>query len=63
MKLGLLADIHEQTRQLQKALVVLQRHGAERFVVLGDVFDTGKRNEGPLWSGAWPSILSGRGST
>jgi predicted phosphodiesterase len=45
MKLGLLADIHEHTRRLQKAIAVLQEHGAERFVVLGDVFDTGKRIE------------------
>jgi predicted phosphodiesterase len=45
MKLGILADIHEHTRQLQKAIDVLQQHGAERFVVLGDVFETGKRIE------------------
>jgi predicted phosphodiesterase len=45
MKLGLLADIHEHTRELQKAITVLQQHGAERFVVLGDVFETGKRIE------------------
>ena len=45
MKLGLLADIHEQTRQLRKAIDVLQQHGADRFAVLGDVFDTGKRIE------------------
>jgi predicted phosphodiesterase len=45
MKLGLLADIHEQTRQLQKAITLLQQHGAEQFVVLGDVFETGKRIE------------------
>jgi len=45
MKLGLLADIHEHTRELHKAIEVLQGHGAERFVVLGDVFDTGKRIE------------------
>jgi hypothetical protein len=45
VKLGLLADIHEHTRRLHKAIAVLQRHGAERFVVLGDVFDTGKRIE------------------
>jgi hypothetical protein len=43
VKLGILADIHEHTRRLQKAIVVLRQHGAERFVVLGDVFDTGKR--------------------
>ncbi len=45
MKLGLLADIHEQTRQLRKAIAMLQRHGADRFVVLGDVFELGKRME------------------
>jgi hypothetical protein len=42
MKLGLLADIHEQTAQLRTAIDVLQRHGADRFVVLGDVFELGK---------------------
>jgi predicted phosphodiesterase len=45
MKLGLLADIHENTRELQKAIAVLGEHGAERFVVLGVVFETGKRIE------------------
>lgn len=45
MKLGLLADIHEHTRELQKAIAALTQHGAERFVVLGDVFETGKRIE------------------
>ena len=45
MKLGLLADIHEQTKQLRTAIAVLQQHGAERFVVLGDVFELGKRME------------------
>ncbi len=45
MKLGILADIHEQTRELRKAIAVLQEHSADRFVVLGDVFETGKRIE------------------
>jgi Calcineurin-like phosphoesterase superfamily domain len=45
MKLGLLADIHEQTDHLRKAINVLQQHGADRFVVLGDVFEMGKRIE------------------
>jgi hypothetical protein len=45
MKLGLLADIHEQTKELGKAIAVLQQHGADRFVVLGDVFETGNRME------------------
>jgi predicted phosphodiesterase len=45
MKLGILADIHEHTRELQEAIGVLQQHGAKCFVVLGDVFETGKRIE------------------
>jgi hypothetical protein len=45
MKLGILADIHEHTEQLRKAIAVLQEHGADRFVVLGDVFEMGKRLE------------------
>jgi hypothetical protein len=45
MKLGLLADIHEQAKKLRKAIAVLQRYGAERFVVLGDIFEMGKQME------------------
>ena len=45
MRLGILADIHEHTRQLQRAIAVLRQHGVERFVVLGDVFEMGKRME------------------
>jgi hypothetical protein len=45
MKLGILADIHEHVKELRWAIDVLTRHGAERFVVLGDVFETGKRLE------------------
>ena len=45
MKLGLLADIHEHTKQLRNAIGVLQQHGADCFVVLGDVFEMGKRIE------------------
>ena len=45
MKLGLLADIHEQADRLRKAIDLLQQNGADRFVVLGDVFEMGKRIE------------------
>jgi hypothetical protein len=45
MKLGLLADIHEHTRNLHKSVAVLQQHRAARFVVLGDVFEIRKRIE------------------
>jgi Calcineurin-like phosphoesterase superfamily domain len=45
MKLGILADIHEHVEELRRAIDVLSRLGADRFVVLGDVFETGKRVE------------------
>jgi hypothetical protein len=45
MRLGILADIHEHAKELQKAIAMLRQHGADRFVVLGDVFGTGKRIE------------------
>ena len=45
MKLGILADIHEHVRELRRAIDVLRGLGAERFVVLGDVFETGQRIE------------------
>jgi len=43
MKLGILADIHEHDEELRKAIDVLRKHGADRFVVLGDVCEMGKR--------------------
>ena len=45
MKLGILADIHEHVEELRRAIDVLSRHGSDRFVVLGDVFETGKHIE------------------
>lgn len=45
MKLGLLADIHEETGRLRRALDWLEVHSPGRIVVLGDVFDTGARME------------------
>jgi hypothetical protein len=43
MKLGILADIHEDLDHLRWALAVLREQGTDRFVVLGDVcgMDTG----------------------
>ncbi|MCI0462341.1 MAG: metallophosphoesterase [Gemmataceae bacterium] len=43
MRIGILADIHEDVEALRLALERLRQGGAEQFVVLGDVFDTGKR--------------------
>lgn len=45
MKLGILADIHEQDDELRKGIDVLKRHGADCFIVLGDVCDAGRRLE------------------
>ncbi|MFO0950661.1 MAG: metallophosphoesterase family protein [Isosphaeraceae bacterium] len=44
MKLGLLADIHEDVERLSEAIERLRSLGAERFVMLGDVFDAGDRD-------------------
>src|SRR6516165_10278339 len=38
MRIGILADIHEYEDELRRALAVLKEHGADRFVVLGDVY-------------------------
>lgn len=43
MRLGLLADIHEEVEHLRRAVDLLHACGVSKFVVLGDVFDTGKR--------------------
>src|SRR3954447_12392386 len=43
MKLGLLADIHEDIDRLRLAVDRLAALGAERYVMLGDVFDHGDR--------------------
>jgi hypothetical protein len=43
MRLGILADIHEETGRLEAAIELLRRHGTDRFVTLGDLFETGRR--------------------
>jgi len=43
MKLGLLTDIHERVELLRIALDHFHQEQVDRIVVLGDVFDTGKR--------------------
>jgi hypothetical protein len=45
MKLGILADIHENADELRQAIAILEKHGIDRFVVLGDVFEMGHRIE------------------
>ena len=43
MKLGILADIHEDLGHLRAALNVLRESGADRYIILGDVFEMGHR--------------------
>lgn len=43
MRIGILADIHEDLDNLRWALSALRGRGVDRLVVLGDVFDTGHR--------------------
>lgn len=45
MRLGLLADIHEETNLLRAAIKRLRYEGVDRFVTLGDVFETGQHLE------------------
>jgi hypothetical protein len=42
MRLGILADIHEDVPRLTLALQHLRREGVQQVVLLGDVFDTGR---------------------
>ena len=42
MKLGILSDIHEANDYLTRAIDELTRRGVEQFVLLGDLFETGK---------------------
>ncbi|MCO6457841.1 MAG: metallophosphoesterase family protein [Pirellulaceae bacterium] len=45
MKLGLLADIHEQVDALREALDALRRLAVDQIVVLGDLVASGERME------------------
>ncbi len=45
MRLGILADIHEDLEHLRRALAVLQDQKVDRLVLLGDIFETGGRIE------------------
>ena len=45
MRLGLLADIHEEVDLLRSALAHFARCGVDQVVVLGDIFETGRNIE------------------
>jgi predicted phosphodiesterase len=56
MKIGILADIHEDVPRLVLALDLLRREGVDRVVLLGDLFDTGRR------IGETVALLAGAGA-
>ncbi len=43
MRMGLLADIHEDVDRLAAAIGHCRREGADRLLTLGDIFETGER--------------------
>jgi hypothetical protein len=43
MRIGLLADIHEDVERLGAAIARCRREGADRLYTLGDIYETGKR--------------------
>jgi predicted phosphodiesterase len=43
MKLGLLTDIHEQVEFLRIALDRFRQDPVDQVVVIGDIFETGRR--------------------
>lgn len=43
MRIGILADIHEQVECLEPAIEMLRDAGADRIITLGDLCETGRR--------------------
>jgi hypothetical protein len=43
MRIGLLADIHEDVEGLRAAISLCRREGVDRLLTLGDIFETGER--------------------
>jgi hypothetical protein len=43
MRIGLLADIHEDVEALSSAIWTCRRAGVDRLLTLGDIFETGER--------------------
>jgi Calcineurin-like phosphoesterase superfamily domain len=43
MRMGLLADIHEDVDRLEKSIARCRQEGADRLFTLGDIFETGAR--------------------
>src|SRR5437016_3516617 len=43
MRIGLLADIHEDVERLNAAIARCRREGADRLLTLGDIYQDGRR--------------------
>jgi hypothetical protein len=74
MKMGLLADIHEDVERLAAAIARCRCEGADRLYTLGDIFETGKRfaqavnllrdaDVGGVWGNHEFGLFAGRGSS
>jgi predicted phosphodiesterase len=45
MRLGLLADVHESVSELDASLEILKANNIDRYIVLGDIVETGSQLE------------------
>jgi len=74
MRMGLLADIHEDVDQLAAAIAHCRREGADRLLTLGDIFETGDRfadavdllreaKVGGVWGNHEFGLYAGRGDS
>jgi hypothetical protein len=74
MRLGLLADIHEDVERLGAAIALCRREGVDRLLTLGDIFETGERfaeavellrgaEVGGVWGNHELALYVGRGDS
>ncbi|MGP0070118.1 MAG: metallophosphoesterase family protein [Isosphaeraceae bacterium] len=74
MRMGLLADIHEDVDRLALAIASCRRKGVDRLFTLGDIFETGRRfaeavdllreaNVDGVWGNHEFGLYAGRGDS
>ena len=74
MRIGLLADIHEDVEALSSAIWTCRRAGVDRLLTLGDIFETGERfaeavdllreaDVGGVWGNHEFALYAGRGDS
>ncbi len=74
MRMGLLADIHEDVEGLAAAIAHCRREGVDRLLTLGDIFETGERfaravdllreaEVGGVWGNHEFGLYAGRGDS